>query len=123
LVLILGGTAAWWFGRTAPAEAAQARAGRSEHGLVVDSAPTPRNGMVSLDASGSVVFTWENPAPQPGDTYSWVLFNSESSAAWQVVDTNRLVLPPTAQSGPLCVEVRLVRHSGKVSEPGLKVCQ
>jgi len=123
LVLTLGGGAAWWFGRVPPAEAVQVAAGQLEGGVAVDSAPTPQDGLVSVEASGAVVFTWENPAPQPGDTYSWVVLDGHGQAAWQVVSTNRLVLPPSAAPGPLCVEVRLVRHSGKVSEPGLRVCQ
>jgi len=115
--------AAWWFGRVPPAEAAQLRASQVERHVVVDAAPTPENGLASVEAGGAVVFTWENPVPQPGDTYSWVLLDGGGQGSWQVITTNRLVLPPRAAPGSLCVEVRLVRHSGKVSEPGLKVCQ
>jgi len=123
MAVVLMGGAAWWFGRSASPDLLQAVYPATQEVLRVDSAPTPQNGLVTTDAAGNLVLTWENPAPKAGDTYTWMPLNNDLGSQQQEVGTNRLVLSKDPAVEQICVEIRLVRQTGKVSEPGLRVCE
>ncbi|MDR1824550.1 MAG: protein kinase [Bifidobacteriaceae bacterium] len=115
----------WWFGREGqPLPGAEGTpAGTSAPpNVVVDSAPSPVEGLVSTDASGNLVFTWVNPDPEDGDLYDWVLLG-DSTNAHEQVSAPRVVISEEAEPGQrTCIAVRLLRASGKMSEPALEIC-
>lgn len=72
-------------------------------------AVTALEGAVNDD--GSVTFTWENPAPQDGDTYRWRVLDKLEEAPYQEV-TETTVTVDAADGDETCIEVYLQRGGG-----------
>ena len=76
------------------------------------------------DAAGEVVgrdavFRWGNPDPRPGDAYLWV--RTGTGGVESPVETDETTV--TVPGGPgTCIEVSLVRESGRTSADGVEVC-
>ena len=79
--------------------------------------PTPQRVMGERDPDGSATFTWENPDPAVGDWYevSWQIAGGEPMRI-RAEETTATITGP---SGPLCVEVTLIRADLRASaQPG-----
>lgn len=80
--------------------------------------PSPENlnGTYAADGS-SVTFTWTNPDPQSGDTYTWAIVqgsNTDQSA--QTVTTSDPTVTVNAQEGSqTCIQVSIVRKNRQMS--------
>jgi len=120
LSLLAGGGAAWRLGGRVPNDAIATTFTPVE--VKSQQAPSPENGLATVDAGGQMVFTWDNPAPQAGDFYDWVLLGEGTMAQHNAVTTNRLVIPAPESGEVICIEVKLVRLGGQTSEVGLQVC-
>lgn len=72
-------------------------------------APTGLTGAVTPDG---VVFTWSNPAPRDGDSYSWTRTDAGAGAT-----ANQVPAPPVTVAGVAraCIAVLLVRDEGQAS--------
>ncbi|GAA2227353.1 serine/threonine protein kinase [Herbiconiux moechotypicola] len=78
-------------------------------------APAELTGALS-PAGDSVEFTWTNPDPRDGDTYSWAQTTATETGQASRTDQPMAVLPTTA-GAPVCIEVVVVRGDGRASEP------
>ncbi|MDO8122486.1 serine/threonine-protein kinase [Isoptericola sp. b490] len=79
----------------------------------VSRAPVPApTGLTASVADDTVVFTWANPSPEPGDRYLWGRAEPGRTTAMQLVDTPRVVVHPDAP-GQVCIEVAIVRDDGR----------
>lgn len=85
---------------------------------LVATVPTPTE-LVTTPRAGGAVFTWGNPAPQPGDFYLWR--RSDPGAD----DTQRPVSETMVEvegPGRLCITVLLVRANGRESAAPASTC-
>lgn len=71
---------------------------------------------------GSVVFTWTNPEPAPGDSYLWGVLSLTGEPSMARVDATRVVVPPSGASGQVCVQVAVVRADGRSSTRPAQGC-
>lgn len=80
--------------------------------------PTPTD-VVGTVQGDQVVFTWTNPAPQEGDRYLWGFATLTGEPELTAVDEPTVtVVPP--EPGEVCIEVSVVRSSGRYSpEPAV----
>lgn len=89
---------------------------------VVDSAPVPQVGdLIGRVDGASVVFTWTNPAPQPGDVYLWKPVVPGTTATFEPVDTASVTVPADP-TGRTCIEVVLRRADGASATDGVQGC-
>lgn len=79
-------------------------------------APVGVAGTVTPDG---VMFTWSNPAPRGGDSYSWTRTDVGAAAT-----ANPVPAPPITVSGAsqACIEVLLVRDVGQASAHPAQAC-
>ncbi|PAY23328.1 serine/threonine protein kinase [Dietzia natronolimnaea] len=77
-----------------------------------------------VDATGEIigsdaVFRWSNPDPQAGDSYLWVRTGTGGVDSPTQTDETTVTIP----GGPgTCIEISLVRESGRTSADGVEVC-
>ncbi|MBZ6373381.1 MAG: serine/threonine protein kinase, partial [Microbacterium hominis] len=69
------------------------------------------------DLTGSVqgadaVFTWTNPDPQEGDAYLWHVVTLSGNGQDERVEATTVTLPADP-GGPTCIEVTLLRSTGR----------
>lgn len=83
-------------------------------------APTDLTGQRQPD--GSVVFTWHNPDPQPGDGYLWGLLSLTQAPQLALVDVAQVSVPSTKAVGQTCIEVSVRRADGRYSLTPAKGC-
>lgn len=80
----------------------------------------PVEDLLATKDGQTVTFTWTNPDPKPGDKY---LVDQISTPAEEPTDTvSETTVAVPMQPGQTCVEVRLRRGNGNVSEPA-KACE
>lgn len=77
-----------------------------------------------VDAVGTVsgadaVFRWRNPDPREGDSYLWTRTGTGVAETPTETDETTVTLPGAAGG---CIEVSLVRESGRTSAEGVEVC-
>lgn len=79
--------------------------------------PVPKvTGFSASPAGGTVDFSWKNPDPQPGDSYFWAPVSATETGADKAV--KKPAAATTLRRGePTCIQVILVRGSGRASEP------
>jgi hypothetical protein len=79
-------------------------------------APADLTGTVAPDG---VVFTWSNPDPQSGDSFSWT-----RTGTGQVEPAGQVTEPTVTVTGvtQACVEVELVRDNGRYSAHPAQAC-
>lgn len=79
--------------------------------------PTPQELKATVHPGDDeiVVFTWENPDPQPGDQYLWAEVESGAVPQQTLTDQERaqIIIPPTGQA---CIEVAIVREDRRASD-------
>ena len=77
-----------------------------------------------VDVAGELVgsdaaFRWTNPEPRPGDGFLWVRTGTGGVELPTETDETAVTIP----GGPgTCIEVSLVRESGRTSADGVEVC-
>ncbi|WP_066043318.1 serine/threonine-protein kinase [Herbiconiux solani] len=76
--------------------------------------PTAVTGAVGVD--GNAVFTWDDPAPESGDTYRWAVVTPGQTNQAVRIDQPTVTVP-TGGAASVCIEVSVVRSDGKGSEP------
>jgi len=73
-------------------------------GAALPATPTNISGVANADNT-QVVFSWDNPDPQPGDMYRWVLNNDEQA---QTTDQTSVTVPYT-EGQVVCISVQTIR--------------
>lgn len=84
--------------------------------------PAPTDLAGQRQADGSVVFTWHNPDPQPGDGYLWGLLSLTQAPQLALVDVAQVSVPSAKAVGQTCVEVSVRRADGRYSPTPAKGC-
>lgn len=70
----------------------------------------------------SVTFTWTNPDPQTGDFYVWRVVDVGSEGAAERITEPLVEVGLPADKESVCIEVSLVRSSGKASNTPTRGC-
>lgn len=77
---------------------------------------SPASGFRTSASGGSVTFTWKNEDPRKGDVYFWAPVTATDQGQNKKVESTR-VKTPRATGQPTCIQVTVVRATGKASEP------
>lgn len=80
--------------------------------------PAPTDLAGTVEADGSVTFTWVNPEPQDGDGYLWGPYDPTGSGRMTPAAAPPVTLQPDA-TGKTCVQVTVVRADGRMSDPAV----
>lgn len=85
--------------------------------------PSPSNVVVSSDPDNpdAVIFRWENPNPQPGDTYLWAVVDP-GAAVQQNQTEEPVAVVPLPDEGPVCIEMLIVREDRRASDAPAREC-
>jgi hypothetical protein len=114
----------WWFGRTTPDPTTSPQwPSQSDPTIVEVNDPLPEleAAPVTDNSQGDPVFAWDNPAPQAGDQYHWWLLSHQDQSQ-VVLQTHVGVARPDFGTGPVCIEVQLVRAE-RASQQVLRLCE
>jgi hypothetical protein len=84
--------------------------------------PAPTGLTGARQADGSTVFTWQNPDPQPGDSYLWGQLTLTGEVTLSRVEQPRVVVPATGTQGQVCVQVSVRRTDGRYSAKPAQGC-
>ncbi|WP_029288944.1 serine/threonine-protein kinase [Cellulomonas sp. HZM] len=84
--------------------------------------PSPASLTGTRQADGSVVFTWRNPAPAQGDTYTWGVRAATGEPKLEIVTQPKVVVPSTGDDAQVCIEVSIVRADGRMSDDPAQGC-
>jgi serine/threonine protein kinase len=84
--------------------------------------PSPHSLAGTRQADGSVVFTWENPAPQDGDSYLWGVRTAVGEPTLEIVDAPTVTVPAASATGQVCIEVSIVRANRQASATPAQGC-
>lgn len=76
----------------------------------------PVQGFKHRTMGQQVTFSWKNPKPVDGDFYRWATITATSTGTVQKSTTSSATAP-LRSAGPTCIEVKLVRATGAVSDP------
>ncbi|MEE1620005.1 serine/threonine-protein kinase [Zafaria sp. Z1313] len=76
----------------------------------------PVEGFSAEDSGADVVFSWTNPDPQDGDAYYWAPVTATEQGA-NTLAQEPTATTPAAEGQPTCIQVVLVRESGRASDP------
>ncbi|MFV0408053.1 MAG: protein kinase domain-containing protein [Propioniciclava sp.] len=80
----------------------------------------PVASLTGTRSAETVTFTWENPAPEPGDSYIWNEITLDGPLPAANIEETRVTLTG-ARPDRTCIEVSLKRADGRSSEPE-RVC-
>ncbi|MGF3057484.1 serine/threonine-protein kinase [Microbacterium sp. YY-01] len=83
--------------------------------VIVSGVPTVTELAHTIEGD-TVVFTWENPNPEDGDSYLWYLVDLDGNGSTARSD-EPTVSVSTSNGGPTCIEVILRRADGRSSDP------
>lgn len=89
-----------------------------------DHAPVPSvvEGKGTYQGS-TVTFTWRNPDPKAGDTYTWHLLGDQGGGHGSSTQTGEAkAVIPQAEGGQTCISVSLVRADRRVSQEPTTIC-
>lgn len=88
----------------------------------VDDAGTPSSveGLTGAVTGDTVVFTWTNPDPQPGDVFQWRPDVAGESAEWAETAEPTASIALGGAAGA-CIEVVVVRENGRADD-GVRGC-
>lgn len=90
---------------------------------LVEAVPAPRALTGQRQADGSVVFSWENPDPQPGDQYEWALRRASGAQEPALVPATSVTVPASdAGDAEVCIEVSIVRADRRLSTAPAQGC-
>jgi len=82
----------------------------------VVSAAVPRvTDVTAVTNDGQVTFTWQNPAPETGDSYLWYSVSLDGQGKPELLNEASVSVPEVA--GQTCIEVILRRENGRSSDP------
>ncbi|WP_354499003.1 serine/threonine-protein kinase [Mycetocola sp. 2940] len=85
--------------------------------------PTPAAVAVTPSTDGSqVTFEWENPEPQDGDRFIWNRSDGPNEGAKTPTEHGLTTIEGVDSNTQVCVEVVIVRTSGKLSTEPLEMC-
>lgn len=107
------------FGRSTPATTADRSPSASAiaQDPIGDVPPAPAN--ITGKVGGSmVVFSWTNPRPKAGDSFLYGSVDNDSDAQLETTTAMSVSLPK--QAGRTCIQVKVLRSSGRASEPAKK---
>ncbi|MBC9955942.1 serine/threonine-protein kinase [Yimella sp. cx-51] len=116
-LLIAGAVAGYLALKDDGGAATTAQSSTSEAAVPVDplggvvAAPTSLTGKL---AGKVATFTWRNPEPKPGDTYLYRVI--DPSKAEQLLTTSDTTVTVSTLPGRTCLEVKVLRTSGKASD-------
>lgn len=122
--VLVGGGTFWGVNalRDGPAasrpESSESSSTAQPHDPVGQNVPMPNNLVLTVEGD-QVLVTWDNPSPEPGDSYLWTLLDPSQPEIAQPTDEQSVTVP--ALPGRTCVQVQLVRANGRYSDP-LKGC-
>ena len=119
LVLLVGGAVA--VNRMLPQEQNSTQSGPPitasddpKDALIGGTVPTVENFKYST-VGKTVTFRWENPEPNQGDSYRWAPITATDKGKVQQTKSTSATTA-IAQGGQTCIEVKLVRDDGRISE-------
>jgi hypothetical protein len=119
-VFILPGLGADDDAPTAPGKATESQVAPQD--LVGKSVVPAPSGLTGVAEGSDAVFTWENPAPEAGDSFRWWTVDRFG----QVGETNATaatrITTPLLDDDQTCVEVVLVRADGRSSASPARTC-
>ncbi|MGN8245116.1 serine/threonine-protein kinase [Cellulomonas soli] len=88
----------------------------------VESVPSPSSISGERRSDGTVVFTWQNPDPEPGDAYLWGVLTLTGEPALELVETDTVTVPADQAGGEVCIEVSIVRADRRASAEPAQGC-
>ncbi|UYQ78341.1 serine/threonine protein kinase [Glutamicibacter sp. JL.03c] len=119
LVLLVGGAIA--VNRMLPQEQSSTQSGPPitasddpKDALIGGTVPTVENFKYST-VGKTVTFRWENPEPNQGDSYRWAPITATDKGKVQQTKSTSATTA-IAEGGQTCIEVKLVRDDGRISE-------
>jgi serine/threonine protein kinase len=103
-------------GSLAAPEPTHTRTSSPDSAIVGGVPPTPTFSKAVASADGTTVtFTFVNPDPQDGDAYRWSLLDSPDTVSRS--DSPVIVVSDATPGDRFCIDIRLQRTDGTVSEP------
>lgn len=85
--------------------------------------PSPAAVAVTPSADGTqVTFEWENPEPQDGDRFIWNRSDGPNEGAKTPTESGSTTIGGVDSNTQVCVEVVIVRTTGKLSTEPLEMC-
>ncbi|WP_313813309.1 serine/threonine-protein kinase [Glutamicibacter sp.] len=82
---------------------------------VVGASVKPVGGFSTADDGDKISFSWKNPEPAKGDFYQWSTVTATKTGDINRTDKTEVSVPKA--DGETCIEVKVVRANGQVSEP------
>lgn len=86
------------------------------------SVPSPTD-VVGRYSGDSVIFTWKNPDPQPGDRYAWVIVDDDAEGLTNsALTTDQRVVVKAGDRTQTCIRVSIVRKDRQMSTNPATIC-
>ncbi len=89
--------------------------------LIAGADVPPVASLRAAPSNGGAIWTWNNPAPEPGDAYLWAAVSAVDSGSFTPVTGAKVFVTTNQSTGQSCVSVKLVRKNGQTS-PETKKC-
>lgn len=84
--------------------------------------PSPTD-VVGRYSGDSVIFTWKNPDPQPGDRYAWVIVDDDAEGLTNsALTTDQRVVVKAGDRTQTCIRVSIVREDRQMSTNPATIC-
>ena len=84
--------------------------------------PSPTD-VVGRYSGDSVIFTWKNPDPQPGDRYAWVIVADDAEGLTNsALTTDQRVVVKAGDRTQTCIRVSIVREDRQMSTNPATIC-
>lgn len=84
--------------------------------------PSPTD-VVGRYSGDSVIFTWKNPDPQPGDRYAWVIVDDDAEGLTNsALTTDQRVVVKAGDRTQTCIRVSIVRKDRQMSTNPATIC-
>ena len=76
-----------------------------------------------VDSGDSVIFTWKNPDPQPGDRYAWVIVDDDAEGLTNsALTADQRVVVKAGDRTQTCIRVSIVREDRQMSTNPATIC-
>ncbi|WP_028046671.1 serine/threonine-protein kinase [Cellulomonas sp. URHE0023] len=86
-----------------------------------DVVPAPHSLQGTRQPDGTVVFTWQNPDPQEGDSYLWGVLEATGEPELELIDVPTVTVPSDG-SAEVCIQVAIVRADRRLSASPAQGC-
>ena len=84
--------------------------------------PSPTD-VVGRYSGDSVIFTWKNPDPQPGDRYAWVIVDDDAEGLTNsALTADQRVVVKAGDRTQTCIRVSIVREDRQMSTNPATIC-